>query len=426
MLYPDKPKSLGVENGLKRAAQMTGFQWTPLKPIPGVLYYLDKDGGKNYLEYYMQAGLPQTGVIYSSARIVDKHIGFEVPLETYATALKNPNSVLYTRCLHGTSGHGVGCWYGIVCSAFVSYVHNMPRQVVCSQWPTYPGISRLDITSPEDLDKLQLLDIVLNTKTHVAVVTGILRDIDGKVQKVEVSESTLPVCRRLWFTPEEFKLYWFGRDFLIYRNEHVDDIPYEPNPYSYVEGDEALLDESSFLDYQAAKRPMAFMSDYGNKANYALGEPVIFTVFDRALQELEIMDENEDTVAVPVENGRAVFTPKAAGVYHAYGVDGEGYEQDVEWYVYDAKVTTDKQVYKLGEPITVTFRDAQNQQDYFHCYLKSQTRYKKVSADILPSEVAAGTVTIPGPKEPGTYYFTAYSRSPYAIYGTTEVELKVE
>lgn len=425
MLYPDQPGSQGVANGLRRAAQMTNFEWNPLKPIPGVIFYYDKEMNKNYLEYYIQAGLPQKGVIYSSARIVDKHIGFEVPLETYATALRNPDSVLYTRCLHGTSGHGVGCWYGIVCSAFASYVHNLPRQVVCAEWPTYPGVSRLDITAPEDLDGLRLLDIVLNPKTHIAVVTGILRDIEGHVRKVEVSESTLPTCRRLWYTPEEFRTYWFERGFAIFRNENVDDIPYQPNPYSYVEGDEELIDESNFVDFQIAKRPRGFMSDYGNKANYALGEPVVFSVFDPAIREIEVMDENEESVTLTVEEGKASFTPGAAGVYHAYAVNSEGLEEVVEWYVFDFRVSLDKKIYKVGEPITVTFRDAQNQDGVFRYYLKNQPRYKKLAAPVTPEEIAAGRLTIPGAPEPGTFYVSVYTSGPYALYGSLEVRLEV-
>lgn len=425
MLYPDKPKSQGVANGLKRAAQMTGFEWTPLKPIPGVIYYFDREQRKNYLEYYMQAGLPQKGVIYSSARIVDKHIGFEVPLETFATALQNSDSVLYSRCLHGTSGHGVGCWYGIVCSAFASYVHELPRQVVCAEWPTYPNVAKPEIDSVADLDGLQLLDLMLNPRMHIAVVTGILRDVEGHVRKVEVSESTLPTCRRLWYTLPEFQTYWFDRGFSVYRNEKVDEISYTPNPYSRVEGDEELIDESNFLDYQAAARPRAFMSDYGNKANYALGEPVIYSVFDPAVREIEVMDENEDCITLQVENGKASFTPKKAGVYHAYAVNSEGLEEDVSCYVFDFRTKLDKEVYKVGEPITVSFRDAQNQSGIFRYYLKNQPRYKKYAADVTPKEIAAGKLTIPGAKEAGTYYVSLYTHGPFAHYGSLEIKLEV-
>lgn len=425
MYYPDKPKSQGVANGLKRALQMTEFEWTPLRPVPGVIYYYDREMNKKYLEYFIQAGLPQKGVIYSSARIVDKHIGFEVPLETYATALKNPDSVLYTRCLHGTSGHGVGCWYGIVCSAFASYVHNMPWQVVCAEWASYPGISRLDITKPEDLDSLELLDIVLNPKTHVAVVTGIERDTEGKVHRVEVSESTLPTCRRLWYTPEEFKTYWFDRGFSVFRNAAVDGIPYTPCPYSPVEGDEELLDANGFEALQTAKRPRGFMSDYGNKANYALGEPVVFSVPDSAIREITVRSERGETVSVPVEEGRAEFTPDAAGVWRAFAVKSEGCEESVEWYVFDFRVRLDKEIYTAGEPIEVTFTDAQNQDKIFRYYLKTRDRYKKLARPVSPEEISAGRLTIPGTLDPGTYYVSVYTRGPYASYGSLEVKLEV-
>ncbi len=426
MFYPDQPKSQGVANGLKRAAQMTGFEWNPLKNIPSVHFYLNAQQERTYADTYLQAGLPQKGVIYSSARLPDKHVGFEVLLETYATALKNPDSILYTRSLHGTSGHGAGCWYGIVCSAFASYVHDFPRQVVCSEWPTYPGVSQVEIEKKEDLEKLELLDLVLNPKRHIAVVTGILRDVDGKVQKVEVSESTLPVCRRLWYSPEEFERYWLNKEFRIYRDANVDSISYTPNPYSKVPGDEKLIDESNFLDFQAARRPRAFMSDYGNKANYALGEPVVFSVFDEAVREIEVMDQNENTETLQVENGKASYLPKTAGLYHAYGVNAEGLEEEVEWYVFDFKTALDKKVYKVGEPITVCFQDAENQENCFRYYLKGETHYKKYAAPISKEEIKAGKFVCPGAKEPGRYYISVYTVGPYCNYGSLEIPVTVE
>lgn len=424
MLYHAIPRSQGVENGIKRAKQLTGFEYSPLRPMPNNLSYKDPDGKSHYIDSYVKPGTPLKGIGYSSARIVDKHVGFEVSLETYATALENPDSVLYTRCLHGTSGHGVGSYYGIVCSAFVSYVHNLPRQITCRMWPTYPGISKVEMNMedyPACLQNIELLDVVLNPKQHIATVTDIITDADGIVQGIEVSESTLPNCLCRVFAPDEFKRYWFDYGFEIYRNENIDNIEYYPNPYSYVEGDEDLYDENAIYDIADAEYIFSFMSDYGNKANYALGEPVVISIFDEDIKKICVYDNDDNEEIIPVADGKAIYTPRAAGIYFA-----EANGEQITWFTFDMKVSTDKEVYKVGEEIKLTYHDALCQKLVSHYYVKNHDRYKKASAVTTDAENEAGKLTIPGIDTPGDYYICVYSESPYAQYGSVEVKILVE
>ena len=427
MLYHDKPKNQGVENGLKRAKQIVDFEWTPLKMIPSNHCIWDAAKEKHYLDTHIRAGEPQKGVIYSSARIVDKHVGFEVRLETLATALANPDSVLYTRTLHGTSGHGVGCYYGIVCSAFASYVHDLPFQVVCKNWPSYPGVTHLDLEEnwPESADRLELLDIVLNPKQHIAVITDILRDVDGHVLAVEVSESVLPVARRLVYSLDEFRTFWFGNGFTVFRREGLEKITYTPNPYSPVEGDDELTDETNICDMLSADYAPSFMTDYGDKANYALGEPVVVSVFDETIEAVDFYDGDDHCVTVPVEDGKAVYVPKAAGIHFAEAINRYGEPESVTWYVFDCRVQTDKEVYRPGEPIHVTYRDAENQDRMNNYYLKTKDRYLKYTEVFTDEMREKGEFVIPGVNDPGDYYLCVYSRSPYAQYGSIEVPVKV-
>lgn len=428
MLYHDKPKNKGVENGLKRAKQMVDFEWSPLKIIPNVMFYTDPEGKKHYINSFVKPGLPQKGVTYSSARIVDKHVGFEVALDTYATALMNPDSVLYTRNLHGTSGHGVGCYYGIVCSAFASYVHDLPYQVVCKDWPKYPGVKLLDIDErwPEAADELELLDIVLDVKSHIAVITDIERDVDGHVVTIEVSEATLPLTKATSFTLDEFKLYWFGYGFKIYRKSDLENITYTPCAYSPVEGDEDDIDEDNVCEMMAAEYAPSFMTDYGDKANYALGEPVVFSVFDEAIREIEVFDDKDKKTKVKVKDGKASFRPKAAGIYFATAVNQYGEEESVSWYTFDCAVSADKKVYAVGEPIRFSFRDAQNHDKCDLIYVKNQERYKKYIAHLTAEDLEKGETVLPGLSEPGEYYIVVYSVSPYARYGSVEIRIEVK
>ena len=428
MLYHDKPKNQGVENGLKRAKQIVDFEWTPLKMIPSNHCIWDAEKVKHYLDTHIRAGEPQKGVIYSSARIVDKHVGFEVPLETYATALQNPDSVLYERTLHGTSGHGVGCYYGIVCSAFASYVHDLPYQVTCKYWPSYPGVTHLEMEEnwPESADGLELLDIVLNPKQHIAVITDILRDVDGHVAAIEVSESVLPVARRTVFGLEEFRTFWFGNGFTLFRREGLEKITYTPNPYSPVEGDEELIDESNIYEMKTADYAPSFMTDYGDKANYALGEPVIVTVFDETIDAVDFYDSDDNCTTVPVEEGKAVYRPEKAGLYYATAVNRFGEPESLTWYTFDCKVETDKKVYKKGEPIHVKYHDAENQDRMVNYYLKTHDRYLKYTEVFTDEMRKNGKFVIPGVEDAGDYYVVVYSRSPFAQYGSIEVRIDVE
>lgn len=427
MLYHDRPENQGVENGLKRAKQMVDYEWTPLRLIPSNHKIFDADGNKHYLDTWTQAGLPQKGVMYSSARIVDKHVGFEVTLDTLSTALMNPDSVLYTRTLHGTSGHGVGCYYGIVCSAFASYVHDLPYQVICAHWPSYPGVTHLDMEEnwPESADGLKLLDIVLNPKQHIAVITDIIRDIDGHVLAIEVSESVLPVARRLIFNLDEFRTYWFENGFTLFRRSGLEKITYTPNPWSAVEGDEELIDESNICEMQAAEYAPSFMTDYGDKANYALGEPVIISVFDDAIKEIDIYDADDNCTTLPVKDGKITYCPEKAGIYFASGVNRYEEEEEVTWYTFDTVVKPDKTEYKTGEPIHFTFADAENQDRMINFYLKTHDRYLKFSGVFTEKDRKAGEYTIPGIKDAGDYYLCVYSRSPYAQYGSVEVKIDI-
>ena len=138
----------------------------------------------------------------------------------------------------------------------------------CSRWPREPGVFKPDLAS---LNDLSLCDIVLKVGDHIAIVTGIQRDAEGNVRLITVSEETPPSCIATDYTPEEFRAFWLEKGYEIYRYADLDRIPYTPDPYVYVEGDP---------DLPVPPVNKAFMADYGDKANYMLGESVLFSVFE--------------------------------------------------------------------------------------------------------------------------------------------------
>ena len=115
------PESQGVQNTIDRAYQLADLQWTPQGGIvPGVV---SQSGKFSVISH--EDGVTYQGVPYSGTTATDTYLGMNVSLESFLTALKNPNSVLYTENLHSTNSKAAS-YYGTVCSKFVQYALDIP------------------------------------------------------------------------------------------------------------------------------------------------------------------------------------------------------------------------------------------------------------------------------------------------------------
>ncbi len=341
----DIPQSQGVQNGLKRAKRLVEARFTPIRPFPTVFCHTLKDGTREFLENYATAWFPQKGMPYSSVRRVEKYIGYNVSFETFYSALTNPDSVVYTQPITGT-GQNVHNHYGIVCSCFVSEVLDLPYRTPCIRIPLVPGISEV---SAEPLENLRLLDIVLNVLEHVAIVTDIARDESGAVRFITVSESVMPFCRAVRYTPEEFRRLWLEKNFRIFRYSGVDGITYAPDPFLPLEEDGPQPE---------AKINRALMTDYGNKANYRLGESVRITVFRADCDALFVEAPDGTTARVPVTEGKCVLCPEKPGFYKARALCGDGESDPVEFCVTDLRFVLDKTSYAPGETMKLRWKNS--------------------------------------------------------------------
>ena len=413
-LYHDNPASKGAENALKRAKQMVGAHYTPLRQLPISVTLYDSKGGKQYVESMCTAGFPLTGMVYSSVRRVEKYLGFNVSLETFYSALSNPNSVLYNRMIEGT-GQNVHCWYGIVCSCFVSYVLDFPYRTPCIRIPDIEGMEKLSWNS---YDELQLLDVVLDVMHHVAIITDIERDADGHVRYITVSESVLPYCRATRFTPAEFKAYWLDdptHSYELYRYKNLDKITYTPSPFSPVEGDpcaEAVINRT-------------LMTDFGNKANYILGQdPVELSVFDPAFTTVAVTDPDGETKQYPVKDGKVVLKPEKPGFYSACCVSGDKKSPAVEWCMIDLTFTTDKTSYRAGEPVKIRFRNSAK--DALRAWQFNQrVTDRGMEGGHFTGLGCEGEITVPAPKKTGPAELYLIARNDYGFYGSARLPLEV-
>lgn len=411
-LIHDVPASQGAINVIRRARQFANLAWYPRNPIAAG-YQSRGAEGKKSMNAFLHAYRPRTGVIYSSSREYEKFVGFNVSLETFMTALENPRSVLYTRPLHGR-GRSMYSYYGIVCSCFASYVLDLPYRTVTGNWVKWTGSDEVEMDVSR-LEELRLCDVLLN-KTHVAVIIDIARDENGMVQEIQVAESTLPTCTDLVFNRETFQHYWLEDNYKVYRYPHLDKVTYTPSPYSPVEGDPEM---------ERPAENKVFMADFGNKANYELGESVEFAVFQSGWDTVKITADDGREWKLPVADGKAVFTAETVGHYTAVCLGGEGECMPVEFCVVNIVVTGDKDCYAAGEKVCVSFRNEMPDTVYTWI-VNTHDHFLRLQGVLTEEEIAAGRVEIPQELAPGEYYATVMAKGEFGIYRTGKHTFRVE
>lgn len=272
-LIYDKPRSRGAENVIKRSKQLLNVRWSPKTEFlwtsaAGEGYIYSARNGKTHVEPKEYTGMP-----YSSARILDKLIGLDITIDTFMSALENPASVLYTSNNSDFDEPAYNCTitntylaYGMVCSAFVNYSLALPLHRSTHEMDIAPEFIRVPDQSAQGLE---LCDALVTTRPdgrtggHLRIVTGIARDENGRVQKVEISESVPPLPKCKWYTAEEFNATLTEPEdmYQIFRYRYVDSIDYMPARYEL--GDIRNPD---------------LMLNYGDFSNYRTTEPVEFNI----------------------------------------------------------------------------------------------------------------------------------------------------
>ena len=395
---PDVPESEGMKNALRRAKQLAELRWTPVKAFPVIA----SPGvpGADTSRIFFPAWRPRGGVNYSAARFEEKYVGCNISLDTYMTAMTQPDSVLYTRNLHGK--HRLcAAYYGTVCSQFASYVFDLPFHIDCQQWPYLDGIEIID---PTPLENLRLCDILNERTRHTAVITGITRDADGRVLDITVTESTPPCAQSNTFLAQEFVNYWLKNGYEVLRYHKLDRVAYTPSPWVHIEGDPEL----------AYPVPNAvLMPDYGDKANYLLGETVTLSVFDPAYTAVEIRCR-EEKKSLPVENGRVTLIPEKPGYYQAAAVSENGRSAPVEFCIVDAKAVLGKAEYSEKEPIHPIFSCADPEDELRGWVVKTDAYAKYWGYPISDEGVVPAEAALPE----GKYLIIGLYRNRYGIYST--------
>jgi hypothetical protein len=239
------PDNIGVLNAIKRARQMTDIKWTPKFDIPHRYFGSYGPSGHTFRLYGgFKAGTEYTGLPYSEHR----WIGSTWPFAAFMTSLWSDKTHLATFVPgSGSSDYADSTFYGVVCAVLVSYAINRPV-TKSNSFLHVNGISEIGAITGSNIDSIKLGDIMY-TPTHVTIITDIIKDEDGHVTDVEISEATSGglenwndlwgkyggLCRRVMYKKTEFLDRASG--FSLCRYAYIADVPYEYTDYSALAAD---------------------------------------------------------------------------------------------------------------------------------------------------------------------------------------------
>ena len=234
-LIYDIPRSEGVKNAIARAYQQCTIAWQAKREC-----IINDDGSWGYLVPARSGRahvLPAVyhGIPYSSSRVLDKMVGLDISFSTFLSATQNPASIVYTRELSDDTDPAYNprisnayFTYGTVCSSLASYAMDLPMHYSTREWESIPGFSEV---ASESIDEIELADTMVtfnkeigHTGGHVAVITSIARDKEGRVQRVEITEGWEPTQRYRWDSRAAFlkRMLYNGGNYKVFRNKNLD------------------------------------------------------------------------------------------------------------------------------------------------------------------------------------------------------------
>lgn len=314
-------KEQGKLNAIKKAYQLTEF---PFKPL-GVI--------ENNIGSYLP-GVEYKGMIYSSTKEIGTSVPGAVSFYTFATAVRNPRSKLYTEHINESPYHGTNCraYYGSVCSSLVSYALGV-------SFNSY-GFEESDLMEDIGYEKPEDIEVgdVLWRQGHVAIITDILRDEDNMVQMVEVSESVGNGCRTLQYNREHFQqVIMNGGTNSFKKVFRYKSIEYNTNYESFPE----------FVAV-AGETPVSIIYnddlcvDKGDRSNYLVGEDVAINIFS-PYDSVTVYRDNERYASFTKGNelGDVALSNLPYGTYSASLWLNHQKSEETSWMMVDYHVSYD-------------------------------------------------------------------------------------
>lgn len=314
----------GKEAVQHRAMQLAKIQWMPK-------YYSIPS---RYGSYHKNA--TYTGVPYSLAIKTDSHIGTQVSLYAFMTAVDNPYSVLYTEDLRKAPYNGFDCapYYGSTCSNSIMYALGVEPPYYTYMIPSIPGMVRMKDQSPISIEPC---DILLK-EGHVVMVYDVDRDAVGEMTRVQIFETTSSQQKDTWirnFTKEEFLSYWGKNSFVRYQYSKMGDVQYYPSMFVPLDG------ESGVPNY----RPLEICITRGDRATFWKGQVVKVAVLAKGYSYIAVFRNDTLIKEIQINNSQIVdLKDLDVGLYKVRLMDKSGYygSHFSSFEIIDASVTAQK------------------------------------------------------------------------------------
>ena len=218
------PVSDGQKNIVKRARQLTEIKWTPLEDIT----QWGQAGA-------FKAETTYTGIPYGQPINCNGYIGYGVSLETFAAAVTDNTSKLYTTY---SSYNKIAPSMSTDCSGFVSYAWGLKNRLT-----TYSMTNVAEIVSDQSLYSLQVGDCLDKTSSHIILVSGLTYDISGNLVEIQIMEETPVITRVTKYgsgnskSLSSFQSSYLNNGFAIYRYPQRDSVTYTPSPAVPLDGE---------------------------------------------------------------------------------------------------------------------------------------------------------------------------------------------
>lgn len=250
------PVDTYMQNAIRRARQLTDIKWTPRVNIPR--YSMIGGGDKHFLDWFY-ADHEYTGIPYSGAGDDETHwstikewgythnwVGQHIPISAFVTAARYPNSIMGEKADQSIVSYDSSP-YGDVCTALVNYVVDGPtplRGITNFFTTTGDAAFRTDgkTIANSNMNDICIGDF-LYTKAHVIFISDLMRDANGNITHIEMSEETTVgnynnailgtkfggVARRKMWDINDFKSAYAS--YIRYRRVTFYGIPYIKSPY---------------------------------------------------------------------------------------------------------------------------------------------------------------------------------------------------
>ena len=254
------PPSESALNIVKRCRQMTDIKWTPAVDLPRYILAQtsnppDTAEGQRYKGTF-KAGVEYKGIPYGRTQDMSSYgydyatVGRYIDFGTFISSVSNPKSQLSVRDVGSVAGHR-SVIYASVCSGLACYALGV-SEVATASIPSISGMSLIGKVNDNGTllgdDKFKIGDILNLQGSHVGIITDIIRDSEGVIQNVEISECTASgladrnysdgliggIARRKGWTRWNL-FYERWKDYSLYRYSGT--VTYTPSQYVNV-GDE--------------------------------------------------------------------------------------------------------------------------------------------------------------------------------------------